>query len=218
MTFSVTWRLLNGQHRLMAIVESGVAAETLVWTGIDDDAMLTTDIKLGGVRSPAEAWCISNGRAPQRNLIALVNACYAGLMGEMPRDEFEYGRAHMAFEDGADALAPMFASHRLKLGRASIAAGFVIAWKKYPADTIVAADSYFSGTGLSKGDPMLVLRDWAFSNRSGGGTHQRVAETRKALSLVLSCARGERRTQPRGEGQSKDIDQMIKVHGLEASR
>lgn len=42
-TFSESGALLNGQHRLTACVETGVAFETLVVTGVDDDAFATID-------------------------------------------------------------------------------------------------------------------------------------------------------------------------------
>lgn len=41
--FSVTGELLNGQHRLLAIVQSGVAVDVLVVCGIDPDAFKTMD-------------------------------------------------------------------------------------------------------------------------------------------------------------------------------
>lgn len=212
--FSVTWRLLDGQHRLMAIVEAGIAVEVLVWTGITDDAMVTIDTGVAGARGPAEAWCIANGHTPEKNVIARVNACYGALTGEMPRTADEFGRAYTAFGEGVLATAETFAAHRSRLSRASIVAGFVVAWKEHPAETLAAAGSYLSGEGLSKGDPMLVLRNWAFGQRSGGGSGERSAETRKAMSLVLSRVRAERRTQARAQGDTRDIGRMLKAHGL----
>lgn len=41
--FSVTGELLNGQHRLLAIVQSGVAVDVLIVRGIDPDAFKTMD-------------------------------------------------------------------------------------------------------------------------------------------------------------------------------
>lgn len=213
-TFSATWRLLDGQHRLLAIIEAGIAVEMLVWTGIDDDAMVTIDTGGAGTRSPAEAWCIGNGHVPSKVTIARVNACYGGLTGETPRTSDEFGKAYEAFSGGVYATAETFASHLSKLARASIVAGFVIAWKEHPQETLDAAKSYLSGENLTKGDPMLALRDWAFNQKTGGGTHQRVAETRKALSLVLSDVRNKTRSQARGKGVAKDIERMAKAHGL----
>lgn len=45
--FSVSGKLLDGQHRLWAIIWSGIAAEMLVVTGIDDRAFMVIDRGLG---------------------------------------------------------------------------------------------------------------------------------------------------------------------------
>lgn len=42
-SFSTEGRLLDGQHRLMAVVESGVSVEMLVYTNVDPEAFMVMD-------------------------------------------------------------------------------------------------------------------------------------------------------------------------------
>mgnify|MGYP007026935052 CR=1 FL=1 len=59
--FSKTWRLLDGQHRLMAIVAAGVAVEAAVATGVEDAAMDRIDTNGAGGRGHATAYCAARG-------------------------------------------------------------------------------------------------------------------------------------------------------------
>lgn len=50
--FNGDGRLLDGQHRLTAIVRTGISAQLMVARGLSDDAFLAIDT--GGIRSPAD--------------------------------------------------------------------------------------------------------------------------------------------------------------------
>lgn len=107
--FSKSGRLLNGQHRLMASIESGMAFECLVVFGIDDDAFKFMDI--GIARTAAHVFDIEN--IPNATQIAagarLLFGYYAkqawdGRAPEVENDvllEFYYQH-----EDLQDALTP----------------------------------------------------------------------------------------------------------------
>ena len=217
-TFSETWRLLDGQHRLIAIANCGIACEALVETNVDDAAMSKTDTGGAGSRSPATAWCTSNNVEEHKDITARVNACFAALVGEIPRTSGEFGEAYEAFIDGVNGVMPQFAAHRAGLGRASIAAAFAIVWKESPAAVLAAAESYITGANLPPKHPMLVLRNSSLrassERRTGGGTRARTAETHGALSLVLAAVQGKGRTQSKGAAPAADIERLREAHGL----
>lgn len=216
--FSKTWRLLDGQHRLMAIAAAGVAVEAAVETGVDDAAMDRIDTNGAGGRGPATAYCAAHGIEENNDVNARVNACGAALTGETPRTAEEFGKAYEAFAPGVEAMAPYFAAHRAGLGRASIAAAFIIAWRESPDAVIAAAQSYITGANLPAKHPMLVLRDSAMSatreRRTGGGTRARIAETRGALSLVLDAVAGRKRAVAKGAAPLSAIERLRELHGL----
>lgn len=74
--FSKSGRLLNGQHRLMACVRSGVSFETLVVFGIDDDAFKFMDI--GVSRSAGHIFAIED--VPNYNIAAAIARLLFGYM------------------------------------------------------------------------------------------------------------------------------------------
>jgi len=69
--FDVDGTLLDGQHRLWAIIESGAAVEMFVWRNIDGDSMMAIDC--GKVRSMADILNIAgeNGDVCPNRLAAL---------------------------------------------------------------------------------------------------------------------------------------------------
>lgn len=214
--FSKTWRLLDGQHRLMAIAAAGIAVESAVETGVDDAAMDRIDTNGAGGRGAATAYCAAQGIEENNDANARVNACRAALTGAPPRTSVEFGEAYDAFAPGVEAMAPYFAGHRAGLGRASIAAAFIIAWKESPDAVIAAAQSYITGANLPAKHPMLVLRDSAMSSarRTSGGTRARIAETRGALSLVLDSVAGRKRALAKGTAPLSAIERLRELHGL----
>lgn len=216
--FSKTWRLLDGQHRLMAIVAAGVAVEAAVATGVEDAAMDRIDTNGAGGRGHATAYCAARGIEENNDVNARINACYAALTGEIPCSSEEFGEAYEAFMPGVEAMATYFAAHRAGLGRASIAAAFIIAWRESPDAVIAAAQSYITGANLPAKHPMLVLRDSALSatrdKRTGGGTRARIAETRGALSLVLAAVAGRKRAQAKGAAPLSAIERLRELHEL----
>lgn len=211
-TFTKSWRLADGQHRLIAIVESGVPAMILVWTGLEEDVLKTINIGGAGNRSGAEAWGINNGVVPNKTEASRVNACWCAFMHCVTRGPDEYGAAREAFIEGVMAVEPYFASHNI-MTRATIVAAFAIAWRVGGDAVFDLARKYMEGTDLRKGDPMLVLGRWAARRVEGGGTGYRAEETRVALSLVLASLAGESRDIPRGISD-KELNRMRKAHGF----
>lgn len=219
-TFTRSWRMIDGQHRLIAIAETGIAGEILVWTGLDDDVADTINTGVAGDRSSAEAWGIKNGKVPPKDDVARVNACWTALTSATTRDADEYGTASAAFMDGISAVAPVFTAHN-HMCRSSIVAGFAIAWKIGGPAVVELARKYMSCEGMLKGDPMLVLSRWGSrqpkNSEKGGGSGRRAYESRVVLGLVLDALTGESRSIIRPAGEA-EINRARKAHGLEASR
>lgn len=70
-TFSDSGKLLNGQHRLTACVETGIAFETLVVAGVADDAFSTID---GGRKRQNGDVLSMNGEKNSNNVAACIQA------------------------------------------------------------------------------------------------------------------------------------------------
>jgi hypothetical protein len=110
---AATGRLLDGQHRLSACVESGVAFDTLVVCGLPEETFSTIDQVSSG-RKIADVLAIENG-ANMKNVAAALAVIYQfGTFHELPandgpaRDQFSVGvaRAMLAKHPGViDSVA-----------------------------------------------------------------------------------------------------------------
>lgn len=74
--FDEAGRLRDGQTRLTAIVESGIAAKLLVTTGLTEEAVMAIDD--GRRRSPAQALSMFEGEAVSSFVTAIAREMYAG--------------------------------------------------------------------------------------------------------------------------------------------
>lgn len=213
-TFSKTWRLMDGQHRLLAIIETGIAAEILVWTGIDDDAMDTIDTGGAGSRKPHEAWAINNGVLVTRDTVSRVNASWAVFHSTgSTRTAEEFGAAMAMFREGADAIAPYFAAHDRRISRANIIAAFIVTWKLNPAGVEELAKTFVSGANMPSGSAILYLHRWVHKLPGGGGLVIRLEETCNAIGLIIDALEGVPRTKAAGL-RSEDVAKLRKLYGI----
>jgi len=70
-------RVLNGQHRLWAVVDSGVSVPLLVAEGIDEDAQLVMDV--GRKRTLFDAVKVGSDPAAQRRVVQVAARMHQGL-------------------------------------------------------------------------------------------------------------------------------------------
>lgn len=209
-----TWRLMDGQHRLTACVQSGIAIEQFVVTDVPEGAMPTINRRVAGSRSPAQGWMIAHGIQLNNDLVARCNVAMFGLtkVTEMTPDLF--GVAYEKFADSLIELRKVFVDSRVT-ARAPFVAAFGVAHKADPNAVMKLAAAYHTGEHLSKGDPMLVLRNHVLNvtvKHSGSGTSDRVAQFSLALSLIDAALCGERRTLVRGNPAVNE--KYAKIHGL----
>lgn len=194
-TFDREGRLIDGQHRLMAVVESGISVQMLVVTGLSPSSQMTIDI--GAPRSAGQQLGLS-GVANARNASS-VAVCLLRLdrhadkvwtQHEMPSKAEQIGYVLARQDELGYAVA--ISQHAYKTTR--------INKTGYAALCVVAHDagfgSYFddfhagfaSGTSLTQGDPRVALRNYAVrltrsSGRTGAwGQQQDVAVIFKAFN------------------------------------
>ena len=105
--------VLDGQHRLLAIIEAGTAIETLVVYGISEKAFATIDT--GAVRTGADALCLHFRDYPHMTVKSVATAVPWLMMlerGQLFRggkrvsntDIIQYAREHLSLFDHAERL------------------------------------------------------------------------------------------------------------------
>jgi hypothetical protein len=170
--FAADGRLLDGQHRLAAIVESGTTITAVVIRGVADDVFKVLDSGLG--RSPADALDVHVQNARQK--AAAVRLLYVVDCGGDPRnrdDQSAVSRVDVADYHAEHAAALDYAaSTGSKLykafsgGNASAWTAFVVlAGRASATHSEEFLEGVYSGANLSPGDPRLALRNWLSNNR-----------------------------------------------------
>jgi hypothetical protein len=174
--FSQDGTLLDGQHRLWAVVVADCTVPLLVVRGLHPDAQDYVDI--GTRRSVADALHLE-GRTSTRETAALARACLMYLEpGRTPThgEVLEYARKHAeALAQATYWLAPAKRGG-LRGGSVYPLAAYVLAQvDEEAAETFMRA--LVTGVGLEPGDPVLALRNRFLRTppRGGnGGSHLRV--------------------------------------------
>jgi len=187
--FDVDGNLIDGQHRLWAIVESGITVRISVAYNVAKDAIKTID--RGATRSIAEvlrrdgvipgpkrvtAWC--NG---ERQL--LTNMCGKGGVEDT---EAYYQRNHKAIDLILEVLPD-----KAPFKPAMVGAALVFAHKKHPAAVEAFVRGLVDGTGLDKDSPIWVARETIIGS-IGNVKGQRRPLALKILRAVQAHLRGEK--------------------------
>jgi hypothetical protein len=187
-TFDQDGRLLNGQHRLTACVHTGVAIEVVIVTGVATIAQSNMDA--GSPRSLRDTLELNHEQYP-----AILAPILVGIQswerGERNQDasgkttdttSLEFLAAHPEVRDIAKE------AYRLSVKIPGLSAKQigVYIWvfdKLNVNDRVAFFDKLVTGTNLSEGDPILVLRN--FLHRDAKSTQKvskyyRTAVTSKA--------------------------------------
>lgn len=162
---SKSGKIIDGQHRLLAIVKAGVPIECFVASGIDDEAFDTIDI--GANRTLADILGIQG--YPQASVLAAIARGWweyerngrLGLGGmEVPPSIRELEVVVEAHADRFLDAARATNAHR-HLFRGSSAA-WAIAWMLFGDIDTIDRDFFFShletGADIGEGNPIFALR------------------------------------------------------------
>lgn len=98
-SFSKSGRMLNGQHRFLAIIKSGITCRFLFATGFDEDVFQVLD--RGAKRSRADALNIDSKSAEVGSLLATIAG---SIHGETSPSDFDVKRARDCISEVHDEL------------------------------------------------------------------------------------------------------------------
>lgn len=177
--FDRTGRLVDGQHRLLAVLESEVTTEFLVVRGVDEDAFDVLDNGLTrnyGDVLKANGFTDVNVLAASARIVlgyehdALSNADVMtniankqAVVKELSRDE-RYDR----YVTGARL------GHRANRfgGNSTATAGFYVLATEHWSEELVETflERVITGVGLEAGSPALALRNWWANGRASKNT------------------------------------------------
>ena len=191
--FDVTGGLIDGQHRLAAIVEAGVPVELLVFTD-----------------APAESFDVvdTGKRRRAADVLAIEGEKSATMLASMVRTVWHYDNRPDYGWSGGDAAVTnhqivqtlaeqpeirdfITFGERIAVATSMIksaagAASYLISHADPTRDLTEWFDGIVEGTGLGKGDPRLLFRRAMFTRRQAGQP-QRRHDTREHVTLYLKA-------------------------------
>lgn len=159
-------RVLDGQHRLEAIVASGVSIRMNVSRDVPEETFVVID---GGIqRTVADRLFLLNDRESNRIAVAVVTARLriANEFSNRPSPD----QVDLEFLDKTDAYVWMTEllrqnGKRRGLTRVTLATAMAMYVHTDPEKGKIFASSFFSGEGLNAGDPAFVLREAVIAER-----------------------------------------------------
>lgn len=180
---SKSGELNDGQHRLYAFAKSGIPVKSLVAFGLPRDSRHTIDT--GSAKTPADFLTMNDTSnasltATTVNLYLLYqkgvygrSSTHGSTVYNTKQDILEEYARHKGFIDAAIAVAQSSKFCRT-LGQSSVAAAYLIISDASPARVDGFFDRLIDGDGLSKGDPILTLRNKLSMNNDRLFSHERI--------------------------------------------
>lgn len=201
--FDEDGKLVDGQHRMWAVIESGCTIEMLVVRGVPLDAIHNIDT--GKPRSTAQVMQILGGSNTVKTVSvarALDGVVSPGRVRNLSVDEVE---AVLAKWPGVKwILEQPGAMKSGKLSQAPVLAAFAIVHSKNQGLARDSWEAFSTGANLAKGDPLLTLRNYLTDSLYAKGTASSAKSslTRRTLTAIAYRAAGRElhRVQDGSEG------------------
>lgn len=193
--FSEDGRLLDGQHRLQAIIESGVSVTLLVVWGLSDSAQNHVDVLRP--RSISDQMLMNGDEQRAKDLIARARIILLLVNG------WETGALSLTFDETRDLIDKYrqeleWSIEAIPKSRgidtAPVAGAWAYAYGGNPEVAELVAP-FRSGAGLDAGNPMLALRNHLLFSQgmsaSGSWSVRRMVAL-KTLRALWATVNGER--------------------------
>ena len=182
--------LLDGQHRLLACVQSGKSFPSLIVEGVGKETFVTVDS--GKTRSLADAMCIEgipNYTAAAATARCLVAYKQRGTPDTRGLTNLGFSKRHFidVYRNEADLIQRGISQAnrlrgKMQISKAAVAFSFVTFASVYDED--LAADFFagvYDGRGLDKRDPCYVLRERLY--RIGSAVQYEMTPVEQAAAM-----------------------------------
>lgn len=201
--FSLSGALLDGQHRLSAIVASGVAVWCMVFRGIPErvdgvEAKVAETVDRGNTRSLADLLKLDYGITDQPATVAAGLLHLARLCVDNPSEQA--ARASMpqialVLQNFAPAMKWLSAERPRTLHLRSMLywSTFAFAYMAKPREVGALAEGFKTGAGLAADSALLTVRNLAMSGEledMGGGAAARWKGGVRILAGILAAVEG----------------------------
>jgi hypothetical protein len=167
--FTSDGQLIDGQHRLSAIIEANVHVEMFVVRGLDKNAFTTIDA--GRSRTAAQIMSLAGGHYVMPvTAAARLALLFSGGRFLNDRVSRKAITDFVAEQPYLAELAERTHSSTKVITQSPLMAVLFLAnyRRQFTADVDTFIEGIASGANLERGDPRLTLRDWAQRERARG--------------------------------------------------
>lgn len=179
--FFADGQLADGQHRLQAVVQSGITIKVMVTRGLPLDAMSAIDV--GAKRSVADFLHLHHGVTDANNMAAGARQIVSIFFGfqNYPVPPLV---VKMVIDNYSKDLSAAITSARAfkPASKSWLIACLAIAHHRHAQTVAPLLAGLATGEGLKRGDPAHAMREWLV----GGGDHFRGSYTRPKVEAALN--------------------------------
>lgn len=160
---SADGRLLDGQHRLQAIIQAGRAVDMLVTSGVEEDAFRWIDG--GRSRTMGDRVKLVDNAHLNKAAVGIVTNYYRCALGKQSPRADEIEDAFLKFSDSFLYAAAVI-TRRVRLVTTLPLGAALAVFHVYSSEKAVqAAELLLAGANMSPGHPILALREAMIAQR-----------------------------------------------------
>lgn len=188
--FSSLGVLLDGQHRLLAIVKSETTQEILVVRGLDPKTFSSFDRH--AVRPSHQVFQLEYNESSAHSKRAVSIASQIYYLAKSSRSGLSYDVICQLighYKNDIDWLLNMPGSTKRHVRRASIQASFVLAHHKFPTIVEQFVGDVIDGDSLSSNSHAFLLRDYLMGITGNKNKDAIIIE--KCLRAIKGCVNGD---------------------------
>lgn len=180
--FNREGELINGQHRLWAVVESGVTCQFLVMENLDDETAAITD---GGTpRQASDTLKMLYGIERANVITGVIKALDQYIDGRRLKLSIGHAIEQVARYQGGCLWAVQAAPGRSRFAAAPVIAALVFAHRTNPVGVSEFGQLLFTGANLTDTSPILKCRNYIIDQ---GGAGRTKAARLQTFLLVLTA-------------------------------
>lgn len=188
--------LLDGQHRLHAIIDAGIAVSIEVTRGLTKSDADAIDTGGCGRRRTNDVLRISDGIGLTTNQAGALSAAYeiiehGTLARGMRHTPDMLRRAHATHREALDAITTALGhGHSGRLVSSTVIGALLIAFGVHPGETVDFAGMLRTGADLGPAHPALALRNFLLNRASAFDREARDDVSLRVFAAVLAYAEG----------------------------
>lgn len=186
--------LIDGQHRLWAIIEADIAVEMMVYEGVDEAAMTTFDT--GRSRTVAQAYQIKHSDKRSRRKVETAGVLYAlnRNVACFRLDNADHAATLIErYQDAIEWVVYLSAGNKHQTSRllpASVRGALALAYRCHQRTTKAFVDAMITGAMLQEDSPELRLRRAIEGSTNRATDLQRFELAGKVLKCIHAKLKG----------------------------